>query len=59
MPDRQLLTPARLEELLAKLDEVMDEAERLRREVTRQLDTQRRDVQQRVIRPGKRSAKQR
>jgi hypothetical protein len=59
MPDRQLLTPARLEELLTKLDEVMDEAERLRREVTRQLDTQSRVVQQSVIPPRKRAAKRR
>ena len=57
MPDRQPLTPARLEELLTKLDEVMDEAARLRREVTRQLDTQRRVVQQRVTRPARRIRK--
>ena len=57
MPDRQPLTPARLEELLTKLDEVLDEAARLRREVTRQLDTQRRVVQQRVTRPARRIRK--
>jgi hypothetical protein len=37
MPDRPSLTPERLAELLARLDEVMDDAERLRNEVSRQL----------------------
>jgi hypothetical protein len=46
MPDRRLpLTPERLATLLDKLDDVMAEAARLRREVTRQLSEQRRSVQ--------------
>jgi hypothetical protein len=49
MPDRRdALTPERLAQLLDKLNEVMTEAERLRREVSQQLDDQRRTVQQRV-----------
>ena len=46
MPDRRVpLTPERLATLLDKLDDVMAEAARLRREVTRQLSEQRRGVQ--------------
>jgi hypothetical protein len=37
MVDRPSLTPERLAELLARLDEVMDDAARLRSEVSRQL----------------------
>lgn len=37
MPDRPSLTPERLAELLARLDEVMTDAARLRNEVSRQL----------------------
>lgn len=48
MPDRNLLTPERLADLLGKLNDVMSEATRLRREVTRQLDDQQRTVQQTV-----------
>jgi hypothetical protein len=47
MPDRRVpLTPERLAALLDKLDDVMAEAARLRREVTRQLSEQRRGLQQ-------------
>lgn len=47
MPDRRVpLTPERLATLLDKLDDVMAEAARLRREVTRQLFEQRRGLQQ-------------
>ena len=59
MPDRHLLTPERLEQLLGKLNEVIGEAERLRREVTRQLDEQHRAVQQNVTPSRTRGAKQR
>jgi hypothetical protein len=45
MPDRPQLTPERLAQLLDKLNEVMAEAERLRREVTRQLGEQREGLQ--------------
>ena len=54
--DRQPLTPERLAQLLDKLTDVMDEAARLRREVTRQLSEQRRSVQQKVT-PARRRAK--
>jgi len=54
--DRQPLTPERLAQLLEKLSEVMDEAARLRREVTRQLTEQRRGVQQNVN-PARRRVK--
>ena len=37
MPDGPTLTPERLAELLARLDEVMADAARLRNEVSRQL----------------------
>jgi hypothetical protein len=48
MPNRRELTPERLAQLRDKLDEVMGEAARLRREINRQLDDQRRSVQQKV-----------
>lgn len=56
MADRQLLTPERLEQLLAKLNDVMDEAARLRREVSRQLVEQRRGTQQQLT-PARRRAR--
>lgn len=59
MPDRRDLTPERLSLLLQKLNEVMAEASRLRREVTRQLDDQRRAVQQKLTPPRKKAAKRR
>ncbi len=48
MTERSSLTPERLAQLLDKLTDVMNEAERLRREVTRQLGEQRHRLQQRV-----------
>lgn len=42
MPDRPALTPERLAELLSRLDEVMIDAARLRKEVSRQLTDLRR-----------------
>lgn len=48
---RQGLGPEALAALLAKLDEVMAEAERLRQEVSRQLSAQRADQQQRITAP--------
>ena len=50
MPDDTALTPERLSELLARLDEVMNDAALLRREITRQLDDQERRVQQKITR---------
>lgn len=58
MSDRQL-TPEVLAALLEKLNEVMAEAGRLRREVTRQLSDQRRTIQQRVTPARKKAAKRR
>jgi hypothetical protein len=57
MADRQALTPERLAQLLAKLNDVMGEAARLRREVTRQLDEQRRTIQQKLTPARKRARK--
>jgi hypothetical protein len=59
MADNDPLTPERLSELLTRLDEVMTDAARLRRQITRQLNTQRRDQQQKVTNTRKRRAKQR
>ena len=59
MADNAPLTPERLSELLARLDEVMTDAARLRREITRQLSDQRRDEQQKVTVTRKRRVKQR
>ena len=59
MPDRQTLTPERLAQLLAKLNDVMGEATRLRREITRQLDEQRRTIQQKLTPARKRARKAR
>jgi hypothetical protein len=60
MPGRQdPLTPERLALLLDKLNEVMIEAARLRREVTRQLADQRRSLQQRLSPSRKKGAKRR
>jgi hypothetical protein len=52
--ERQTLGPEALSALLVKLDEVMVEAERLRREVSRQLAEQRADQQQRITEPTRR-----
>ena len=43
---RQTLPPERLRDVLARLNQVLTEAERLRDEVTRQLDQQHHDEQQ-------------
>jgi hypothetical protein len=59
MADHEPLTPERLSQLLNRLDEVMTDAARLRRQITRQLNSQRRDAQQKVTVPRKRRAKQR
>ena len=59
MADNAPLTPERLSELLARLDEVMTDAARLRRQITRQLNDQRRDDQQKVTVTRKRRSKQR
>jgi hypothetical protein len=53
------LTPERLSLLLNKLDDVMAEASRLRREITRQLDDQRRTIQQKLTPARKKAAKRR
>ena len=54
MADHSALTPERLSELLARLDEVMAEAARLRRQITRQLSEQHRDERQNVTVPRRR-----
>jgi hypothetical protein len=60
MTDHAPLTPERLSELLARLDEVMSDAARLRRQINRQLSDQRRDNQQKVtVTRNKRRQKQR
>jgi hypothetical protein len=59
MADQAPLTPERLSELLARLDEVMTDAARLRRQITRQLNDRRREDQQKVSVTRKRRAKQR
>ena len=59
MADDTPLTPERLSELLARLDEVMSDAASLRREITRQLNDQARGVQQKVTRTRGRHAKPR
>ena len=59
MADNDPLTPERLSQLLTRLDEVMTEAARLRRQITRQLNTQRRDEQQKVTVTRRRRAKKR
>ena len=59
MADRQLLTPERLAQLLEKLNDVMGEAARLRREVSRQLVEQRGTMLQKVTPARKRAKKTR
>ncbi|HVG71361.1 MAG TPA: hypothetical protein VM819_10640 [Vicinamibacterales bacterium] len=59
MAENAPLTPERLSELLARLDEVMSDAARLRRQINRQLSDQRRDTQQKVTVTRKRRQKQR
>jgi hypothetical protein len=55
MSDKDLLTPERLSELLARLDEVMTDAARLRRQINKQLTDQRRREQQKVTAPLRRT----
>ena len=43
------LTPERLSELLSRLNDVMTDAARLRRQITRQLNDQRRRLQPKII----------
>ena len=57
MADDTTLTPERLAELLARLDDVMTDAARLRSEITRQLSDQQRTVQQKVTRTRSRRAR--
>jgi hypothetical protein len=57
MADRPTLTPERLAQLLEKLNDVMGEAARLRREITRQLEEQRRTIQQKLTPARKRAKK--
>jgi hypothetical protein len=56
-PPRMPLSPDELAELLRRLDEVMDEAQRLRQQVTRQLAEQRGSQQQRITLPASRRRK--
>jgi len=42
------LTPERLSELLSRLNDVMTDAARLRRQITRQLNDQRRRLQPKI-----------
>lgn len=56
---RRPLTPAQLAETLQRLEDVMDEAARLRREITKQMAEQKQHQQQKVSvtrRPRKRSS---
>ena len=48
MPDDVPLTPERLSELLSRLDEVMTDAARLRRQITKQLNDQQRQTRQKL-----------
>lgn len=56
MVDRPPLTPERLSELLSRLDDVMAEAARLRGEITKQLNDQRRTDQPNVTTNRRRPA---
>ena len=51
-----MLTPERLSELLSRLNDVMTDAERLRRQITRQLNDQRRRLQPRITATRRRRA---
>jgi len=50
------LTPERLAELLSRLNDVMTDAARLRRQITRQLNDQRRRLQPKITAPRRRRA---
>ena len=51
------LTPERLSELLSRLNEVMTDAERLRRQITKQLNEERRRLQPKITASRRRRAK--
>ena len=53
------LTPERLSELLSRLDDVMADAARLRRQITRQLNEQQRQEQQKITSTRRRRVKSR
>jgi hypothetical protein len=57
MADDSTLTPERLSALLTRLDDVMSDAARLRKEITRQLNDQQRRDQQKVTRTRSRRTK--
>jgi hypothetical protein len=59
MPDDVPLTPERLSELLARLEEVMTDAQRLRRTITRQLNDRKRQDQQKLTRTRQRGTAKR
>ena len=59
MGDTASLTPERLSQLLSRLEEVMTDAARLRRQITMRLDDQRREDQQKVTSMRRRRAKRR
>jgi hypothetical protein len=59
MADGPALTPERLAELLSRLDEVMADAARLRKDVSRQLTDLRRKEPPRPPSPRRRTRKQR
>jgi len=59
MADDVPLTPERLSELLSRLDEVMTDAARLRREITKQLNDQQRQTRQKITNTRRRKPKSR
>lgn len=59
MADDTPLTPDRLSEILSRLDDVMTEAARLRKEITGQLNDQRQRDQQKVTRAHSRRTRPR
>ena len=59
MAENDPLTPEKLAELLTRLDEVMTEAARLSSQITRQLNEQGRQEQQKITVTRRRRAKQR
>ena len=59
MPDDVPLTPERLSELLSRLDEVMTDAARLRRQITKQLNDQQRQTRQKLTDPRRRKPRSR
>lgn len=59
MADDVPLTPERLSELLSRLDEVMTDAARLRRQITKQLNDQQRQTRQKITNTRRRKPKSR